>query len=278
MKILVSENAGFCGGVKAAVLRLRRAIKNNPGRVIKVLGELVHNQQVNQEFIDQGVQYIKDVSEAKAGDLIIIRAHGTSENTYKYLEKNGIEYVDATCYKVQVTQHQIKELEEAGYQVAIFGEEHHPETKGLHGHTNDGFVVNRALLLKIKPKKKVALICQSTANRADFVEVCSVLKGLTDELKIIPTFCDFTLDVQEEARGLRDKCDLMLVVGGKNSSNTIRLFEICSEDGGEAFHIQTSEQINPSWFRGKKTIGITAGASTPESVIEGVVSFVRDRV
>jgi len=275
MKIIVSENGGFCGGVKAAVLRLRRAIRNNPERKIKVFGELVHNPQVNQEFIDQGVEFISSIEEAKAGDLVVIRAHGTSADTYKYLNNKDIEYIDATCHKVKKTQERIKDLEAEGFQVAIFGEENHPETQALLGHTNNGFVINNNLLENIQAQEKVALICQSTANHKEFEVVCQFLEGKVAELKVLPSFCDFTLDAQRETRSIRERSDLMLVVGGKNSSNTIRLFEIASETK-PAFHIQKPEQINMNWLIGKETVGISAGASTPTEVIDKVVAQINE--
>lgn len=275
MKILVSRQAGFCSGVKAAVMRLRRALKNYPGRQIKVLGELVHNQQVNQEFIDQGVKFINNVEEALPGDLMIIRAHGTPAATYKYLEENGIEYIDDTCHKVKKTQDRIHELEEEGWQVAVFGEENHPETIALVGHTSDGFVVNKKLIDHISPSRKLAVICQSTANRQEFREVSEALQTMVDELQILPTFCDFTLEAQNDARDICAQSDVMLVIGGINSSNTKRLYEICSEII-PSFHIQTADQIQRVWIKGKEVVGITAGASTPKHVIDNVVKYLED--
>jgi|CXWL01.1.fsa_nt_gi 4-hydroxy-3-methylbut-2-enyl diphosphate reductase len=270
MKILISKYAGFCGGVKAAVLMLERALRNHPHRSIKVLGELVHNKDVNRDFMNRGVKFIQDKSEAETGDLVFIRAHGAPETTYEDFKNRNIEYVDATCYKVKNTQDMIITLENEGWQIAIFGEEHHPETIGLVGHTRDGFIINRELLKNIKPKRKVALLVQSTSNRQEFQEISEALRNMVDELYINPTFCDFTVDAQADARSIRNRSEVMLVIGGENSSNTVRLQEICAETI-PSYHIQNPEQIKTEWFNNKNVIGITAGASTPTKVIENVV-------
>lgn len=275
MKILISKYAGFCGGVKAAVLMLDRALRNFPGRPIKVLGELVHNKDVNRDFSQRGVQFIQNKTEARKGDLVFIRAHGTPSETYDYFQQQGIEYVDATCYKVKNTREMIMVLEQEGWQIAVFGEEHHPETIGLVGHSRDGFIVNRNLISNIKPGKRVALLVQSTSNRQEFQEVCKALKQKVDELSIHPTFCDFTVDAQCDARSIRDRSEMMLVIGGVNSSNTVRLHEICSETI-PAYHIQNAEQISPEWIQDKKVIGLTAGASTPEKAVQEVIEVLQN--
>lgn len=273
MKILVSKYAGFCGGVKAAVLMLERALRQYPGRPIKVFGQLVHNKDVNCSFEERGVQFITSKEEAKSGDLVFIRAHGTPAETYEYLRNKGIEYVDATCYKVKNTQEMIMKLEQDAWQIAVFGEEEHPETIGLVGHTSDGFIINKKLLKDHPPlKHKVALLTQSTANREEFQEVAQYLKENCEELSVHHTFCDFTVDSQGDARSIRDQSDLMLVIGGKNSSNTSRLQEICSEII-PSYHIQRADHIQEEWLKGKEVVGITAGASTPEMIIDAVVSF-----
>lgn len=276
MKIIISKYAGFCGGVKAAVLMLKRALRKNPGRTIKVLGELVHNPDVNQDFKDQGVIFVDSKEEAKPGDLIFVRAHGTPEETYKYFESRGIDYIDATCYKVKVTQQKIKELEKDGWQVAIFGEEKHPETIGLVGHTTDGFIVNEELLDQVTPKKRLAIICQSTSNRGEFKRVCDHLNKIVEDINISPSFCDFTVDAQSDARSIRDMSNAMLVVGGKNSSNTVRLFEVCSETV-PSYHIQNARQIEDEWLEGVDVLGLTAGASTPSKIIEEIIQKLKTR-
>jgi len=274
MKILISKYAGFCGGVKAAVLMLERALRNHPGRSIKVLGELVHNKDVNRDFMNRGVKFIQNKSEAEPGDLVFIRAHGAPEATYEDFKKRKIEYVDATCYKVKNTQEMIMALEKEGWQIAVFGEEHHPETIGLVGHTKDGFIVNRELLANIQPKQRVALLVQSTSNRQEFQEISEALRGMVGELNINTTFCDFTVDAQSDARSIRDRSEMMLVIGGTNSSNTVRLQEICAETI-PSYHIQTPEQIEPKWLVGKKVVGITAGASTPDKVVQEAIRILQ---
>lgn len=277
MKILVSKYAGFCGGVKAAVLMLERALRQHPDKNIKVLGQLVHNKDVNQDFMDRGVQFIQEKTEAQSGDLVFIRAHGTPSSTYKYFRDKQIDYVDATCYKVKNTQQMIESLEADGWQVAVYGEDEHPETIGLVGHTSNGFMINNKLKNQIQEhEQKIALVCQSTSNRQEFLEIVDFLKARTEELYVNPTFCDFTVDAQSDARSIRDKSDLMLVIGGENSSNTCRLQEICAEKI-PSFHIQSAEQIKDSWLKGKQNVGITAGASTPASVIQNIVQHLESK-
>ncbi len=277
MKIFISKYAGFCGGVKAAVLMLERALRQHPGRSIKVLGQLVHNKDVNNDFKERGVQFIDTKEETVAGDLVFIRAHGTPADTYDYFTNKEVDYVDATCYKVKNTQQMISDLEKEGWQIAVFGEEEHPETIGLVGHAKEGFMINEKLLGELPAfKKKVALLCQSTSNRKEFQRIAAYLKERTEELYINPTFCDFTVDAQGDARSVRDKSEMMLVIGGENSSNTCRLQEICAQTV-PSYHIQNVEQIDPEWIQDKLSIGITAGASTPAKIIQEVVDFLKTK-
>lgn len=277
MKILISKYAGFCGGVKAAVLMLERALRQHPDRVIKVLGQLVHNKDVNNDFKARGVLFIDTKEETEAGDLVFIRAHGTPSETYEYFVNKGVEYVDATCYKVKNTQQMIASLEEQGWQIAVYGEEEHPETIGLVGHSSDGFMINEKLLDNLpEMKKRVALLCQSTSNREEYQRICRYLESRVEELSINPTFCDFTVDSQGDARSIRDLSDMMLVIGGENSSNTCRLQEICAESI-PSFHIQNTDQIQAEWLDGKTRIGITAGASTPSKSIQEVVEYLKEK-
>ena len=275
MKIYISKYAGFCGGVKAAVLMLERALRNHPDRNIKVLGQLVHNKDVNRDFEERGVRFITEKEETDAGDLVFIRAHGTPAETYEYFKNKGVDTVDATCYKVKNTQKMVMELEAQGWQIAIYGEEEHPETIGLVGHAKDGFMINRKLLTEHPPlKQKVALLCQSTSNRQEFQEICEYLRDQVEELYINPTFCDFTVDAQSDARAIRNLSEMMLVIGGENSSNTCRLQEICAETV-PSYHIQRADQIDVSWLEGKNAVGITAGASTPSRLIDEVVEILK---
>lgn len=277
MKILISKYAGFCGGVKAAVLMLERALRQHPNRSIKVLGQLVHNKDVNKDFKERGVQFIDSKEETESGDLVFIRAHGTPSETYDYFRNKGVDYVDATCYKVKNTQQMISGLEKEGWQIAVFGEEEHPETIGLVGHAKDGFMINEKLLDDLPVfKQRVALLCQSTSNRQEFQRIAAYLKDRTEELYINPTFCDFTVNAQGDARSVRDKSDMMLVIGGENSSNTCRLQEICAETV-PSYHIQNVEQIQPEWVEGKSSVGITAGASTPAKIIQEVVAYLKNK-
>jgi 4-hydroxy-3-methylbut-2-enyl diphosphate reductase len=276
MKIIISKYAGFCGGVKAAVLMLERALRKYPNRSIKVLGQLVHNKDVNNDFKNRGVTFIDSKEETVADDLVFIRAHGTPSETYEYFTKKGVEYVDATCYKVKNTQQMITDLEQEGWQIAVFGEEEHPETIGLVGHAHGGFMINEKLLNNLpKLNNRVALLCQSTSNRVEFQRIAAYLKEHTQELYINPTFCDFTVNAQGDARLVRDKSEMMLVIGGENSSNTCRLQEICAETV-PSHHIQNVDQIQLEWIQDKSRIGITAGASTPVKVIQDVVNFLKD--
>lgn len=277
MKIYISKYAGFCGGVKAAVLMLERALRQHPDRRIKVLGQLVHNTDVNNDFKSRGVTFIENKEDTEAGDLVFIRAHGTPAETYDYFKQKGVDCVDATCYKVKNTQQMITHMEQEGWQIAVYGEEEHPETIGLVGHSTDGFIINEKLLDEVPPfKRKIALLCQSTSNRQEFQRIVAFLKDRAPELSVNPTFCDFTVDAQRDARSVRDLSQTMLVIGGKNSSNTCRLQEICAEKI-PSYHIQSVDQIQEEWITGKEHIGITAGASTPASSIQEIVDFLKER-
>ncbi|MEN6566493.1 MAG: bifunctional 4-hydroxy-3-methylbut-2-enyl diphosphate reductase/30S ribosomal protein S1 [Veillonellales bacterium] len=269
MKILLAEHRGFCYGVKRAVEMARNCI-GCEGKYY-TLGPIIHNPQFVKKLEEQGIRAVKDVAEVSDG-TIIIRSHGVGPQVYAAAEKKGIKIIDATCPHVKKAQQAALQLLKDGYTVVVVGEAYHPEVKSIVAWTH-----NQVLVVET-PKQAQALSCysrlgvvsQTTFAGKLFTEITAILKTKTEELKIDKTICTATEIRQQSAVRLASKVDAMIVVGGKNSANTSRLVDLCRQAGGKVFPIETAEELDQQDFQGVNMVGITAGASTPDWIIEEV--------
>ena len=268
MQILIAEFAGFCEGVSAAYKKARAH------HDVFMLGNLVHNTQVVDKLKQQGIEVIKDLKEIKNGATLLISAHGVSPNIYKEAQDKNLEVVDTTCSWVKRAQKLAKELIEQDYQLIIVGDKNHPEVKGIVGWSNDqGLVVsNKDELTSLQLKDRVGVIAQTTQSESNFADIVSTLQNSSKDLVVHKTICGATQKRQKAAIDLARKVELILIIGDKMSANTKRLTELCAQAGTETHQIQTAKELNLAWFKGKKTIGLTAGASTPDWVIKNVVA------
>ena len=269
MKIIRAEESGFCFGVKKALDRIN-SIKTKEN--IYVLGNLIHNPQVIAELKEQGIRFIESLDEIKDGTLVI-SAHGVSDNLLNKAKETGLDIIDTTCPLVRNVHNITKDLEKQGYKIIIFGDKNHTEVKGIQGNLNEPLIISNIEELNNLEKGKYALVSQTTQDVLEFTKLSSSLKEKIKNLVIKDTICSATKLRQENALKVAAQADLMIVIGGYNSANTKRLKEICSKIT-ETKHIESKGELNHEWFKNKQTIGITAGASTPEKVIQEVTDAI----
>lgn len=268
--IEIAEKAGVCFGVQRA-LDLAIAAGSSPNQPVHTLGELIHNPIVVQNLEDHGVRLADTVDEAATGTLVI-RAHGVAPHVTEEAQEAGLTIVDATCPFVKRVHDAVDELVADGYQVLILGEPGHPEVEGIKGHAApDAFVIaDSDELASIHLRPRVGLVVQTTQTEAKLQSVVDMLLPRVKELRVYNTICAATRERQEAAAELATDCDVMVVIGGKNSGNTRRLAEICDSLCPGTHHVQSEEELEPMWFEGAHHIGITAGASTPQDHIQRV--------
>ena len=268
MKIELAENYGFCFGVKRAI-KIAEEHQNSA-----TYGPLIHNsleiKRLDENF---NVGLVEDFREFKPGDTAIVRTHGIPKNELEELNKTGVEVVDATCPYVTKPQQICEQMSKEGYDIVIFGDEKHPEIKGVKSYAVNGAQVVTSIdeLEKVKLGERVALVAQTTRKVEEYLKIAAYLIPRHKEVRVFNTICNATFENQEAARDLAKRADIMIVIGGKNSSNTKQLFSIAKEGCRDSYHIENEEELECSWFTGKKLCGITAGASTPDWVIQNVV-------
>lgn len=274
MKIILAQSAGFCFGVKRATNMAFEAAEQYCQ--ICSLGPIIHSPQLVKKLEEKGVEVIGRVEDIPEG-AVIIRSHGVTEQEFEGILDRKLPVVDATCPFVKKAQEYAAMLSREGYAVVLVGEEEHPEVQGIVSYAREGevFVVGDRRQAEMLPRKKrmgiVAQTTQSFENLRHIVEVCL---EKSNELRIFNTICDATSVRQNEARTIASQVDLMVVIGGFNSANTSRLAQICRDILPRTHHVETADEVDPRWFHGVKTVGITAGASTPRWIIDEVVDRV----
>ncbi len=271
MEIIIADYAGFCFGVKRALQMTREAAGVHPR--LKSLGPLIHNPQVVEQLERQGVGVADSVGDVTDG-AVIIRSHGVSPEILSQLESNGAKIINATCPFVSRTQQLASKLTEQGYRVVVVGDKNHPEVIGIIGWTQGQakVVETPAEAEALDLEGKVAVVAQTTQPEDNFHNVVEVLRKKKSDMVVHNTICHATRERQEEASLLARSVDLMVVVGGKNSANTKKLAKICAETDTPTHHIEHARELCAPWFKDIKRVGVTAGASTPEWIIEEVVA------
>jgi 4-hydroxy-3-methylbut-2-enyl diphosphate reductase len=274
MKVIIAKKAGFCFGVKRAIdITFDLAREKNEG--IYTYGPLIHNPQVVEELEQKGVTACNDLYSPGIKTLII-RTHGVAPEIYAETSKMGYNVIDATCPFVKKAQNYAKILSDEGYQVLIIGDRLHPEVQGLIGFSGkDVIVANNAENLP-HLKRKVGIIVQTTQSFETFKEVVLQVAGSAREVRIYNTICDSTTQRVRETKKVAEKVDLMIIVGGKNSSNTNQLVKLSKSVCAIVHHIETADEIKDEWFNSAETIGITGGASTPQRIIDEVEKKIRE--
>jgi 4-hydroxy-3-methylbut-2-enyl diphosphate reductase len=274
MQVFLAKHAGFCFGVKRAVNIASRSSEQY--KDVNTLGPIIHNTQVVDELTKLGVIPVESLDEC-GSNPVIIRSHGVPSDVYKKLQEKGVEIIDATCPFVQNAQKQVKTADEWDYQVYIFGDADHPEVLSLcsFAKKKTAIVFSDPSELIKRPKSKSALISQTTKDLDRFKEaVCKLLEECS-ELLVFNTICTATEIRQRHTVNLAREVDLMLIIGGKNSSNT-KMLATLSSVYTETYHIETAEEMKKAWLTGKEKIGISAGASTPDNIIVATYNKIID--
>ena len=281
-KIELAQSAGFCFGVNRAVDTVQR-LAGQSGKKVYTLGPIIHNEKVVEQLRQQGVRDVADISEIDdpENSVLIIRSHGVSKQVIEELEEKGICYEDATCPFVKKIHETVASYSAKGYTIVIIGDASHPEVQGILGWTQGrGRVVEtreEAEAFSVgdpentKDAEKVCVVAQTTFNYKKFKDLVEILSKKGYDIIAVNTICNATSTRQEEAEQLAARSDAMIVIGGTHSSNSRKLYEICKNQCESTFFIQTAEDLKPIPVSSFASLGITAGASTPNTIIQEVV-------
>ncbi len=271
MKVKLASSYGFCFGVKRAI-KIAEDYKNSA-----TMGPLIHNtNEIDRLKNDYNVGLYNSLDEVKDNDTIIIRTHGIPKFDLKNLKAKNAKVINATCPFVTTPQQIVKKMSAEQYSIVIFGDKDHPEVLGVQSYAQDQddvyVILEPSDLDKINFKyQKIATIAQTTKKKEKYLEIVNSLILKNKEVRVFNTICDATFENQDAARELSKEVDIMIVIGGKNSSNTKQLLSIAQENCKDSFLVEDERELEPSWFKDKKLCGITAGASTPDWVIQKVV-------
>jgi 4-hydroxy-3-methylbut-2-enyl diphosphate reductase len=269
VRVVVADQAGVCFGVKRALDLVTEESKK--GEPLATLGPLIHNPQVVEKLEEQGVRVVRDVSDAEGA--IVMPSHGVPREVVKAAKEAGLRVVDATCPFVAKVHERAKSLAADGYLVVVVGDAGHSEVKAIVSAAGESAVVISSIDQIDATDwsgKKVGVVSQTTQTPERFGEIVGGIAARATEVVAYNTICYATHDRQSAARDLAPQVEAMFVVGGRNSANTNRLTEICQEAGVPTYHIETAGEIDPAWVTGMTTVGLTAGASTPEWIIDEV--------
>ena len=275
MKIRLAKNVGFCFGVKRAMGLTMKALRENPSRPIYTFGPLIHNPPAVKKLRNMGVRIVHSLRDVQKG-ILIIPSHGLAPSIIAQAHKKKLSLIDTTCPYVLRSQRLAELLTDQGYRVIIVGQSSHPEIKGIIGGIKRmGKVIGKTEELKSFSRfKKIGVIAQTTESLSRFKEVLASILDKSFELKVYNTLCAHTLKRQEESRQIAKDVDLMLVIGGHNSANTRRLFEICRAIV-DTHQVESPDELNVDWLKGRPSIGLISGTSTPLSAVKEVVEKIK---
>lgn len=273
MRVKLAQNYGFCFGVKRAI-KIAESTPNS-----RTIGPLIHNPlEIERLKKDYSVGVVNDLSELSDTKPVVIRTHGIPKNDLQLLQSKKLEIIDATCPFVTKPQEICRQMSEEGYDIVIFGDIDHPEVKGVMSYAQGGVhvVLSVEELEGMSIRDKVAVVSQTTRKIEEFFAIVNFLIPRHKEVRVFNTICNATSENQDAAAQLSREVDVMLVIGGKNSSNTKQLFYICQKNCSDCYLVESEEDINSGWFDGKTLCGVTAGASTPDWIIERIVKKVEE--
>ncbi len=286
MEYITAKSAGFCFGVKRAMDKVEEQIELSAGKKIYTYGPIIHNEEVVKNLEARGVVAIRDDSELDAivtdnnqKNVMIIRSHGISKMTQDMLLDKGFEIVDATCPFVKRIHNTVSEESQNGKSIIIIGNKKHPEVEGIMGWCVSEPVVIESLdevgSIRFDSSKKYCVVAQTTFNHNKFKDIVEKIDSLGYDVSVVTTICNATYDRQTESKEIAAKVDTMIVIGDTHSSNSKKLYEICREECGDTHFIQTLDDLDLDATKSVRLVGITAGASTPDYIIEEVQNYVR---
>jgi (E)-4-hydroxy-3-methyl-but-2-enyl pyrophosphate reductase len=279
LKVIVSKNSGYCSGVKRAIKTLDDSIIKYSGKsAVFTMGDIIHNPKVIENYKNKGVSVINEIERLKKNDNLVIRSHGVSPEIIDKLSKKGVNILNATCTFVLKVHELAKELSKKGYFLILIGNENHPEIIGIKGNIiGENFKIINSVeeAENINSQKKIAVISQTTQTRENFILISKkIIEKIKNEVFVLNTTCKATELRQKEAALLSKKVDIMIVIGGKNSANTIHIAEISKKILPETYHIENADELNMEWFKGKKLAGICSGASTPMADVINIKNII----
>ena len=285
MNVLLAKSAGFCFGVKRAVNVVYEKIEESEAPIY-TYGPIIHNEEVVKDLEKKGVTVIRSLDELAdyPVGIMIIRSHGISRMEYETIQQAGFSIVDATCPFVLKIHRLVEEYSNKGYSILIFGNENHPEVCGIRGWVKEDTKVSIISTKKeaedfyLSPDEKCVIVSQTTFNYNKFQELVEIITKKGYDIIVLNTICNATEERQTEARKIAGQSDAMIVIGDKKSSNTQKLFEICKNECENTYYIQTSDDMDYSKLKSINNVGITAGASTPNNIIEEVSKNVRNEL
>ena len=273
MEVKLASSYGFCFGVKRAI-DIAQQHKNS-----NTMGPLIHNQkEINRLKLDFNVGLYENLEDVKKDDTVIIRTHGIPKKDLQELKQKDAKIINATCPFVTTPQQIVKKMSQEDYSILIFGDYTHPEVKGVKSYGEDVHVIlEPSELENIKFKHdKIACVAQTTRKKEKYLEIVNTLILKNKEVRVFNTICDATFENQDAVRELSQDVDIMIIIGGKNSSNTKQLLYIAKENCKDSYLIEDENELNLEWFKNKKTCGVTAGASTPDWIIQKVVDKIKN--
>lgn len=275
MEITVAKSAGFCFGVQRAVDSVYKELEENSGKIY-TFGPIIHNEQVVEDLNKRGIEVIDTVEQLKEikEGTVVIRSHGVAKEIYDILEQQKLKMVDATCPFVKKIHNIVLDESNNGKTIIIIGNDNHPEVEGIKGWVNGEVIVinkeEQIEKLSLPEQTKACIVSQTTFNHNKFKYLVEIIRKKGYDITVVNTICNATHVRQVEAQKISSKVDAMIVIGGKNSSNTQKLYDICRNECENTFYVQTVKDLNLHELKSLKSIGITAGASTPKNIIEEV--------
>lgn len=275
MEITVAKSAGFCFGVQRAVDSVYKELEENSGKIY-TFGPIIHNEQVVEDLNKKGIEVIDTVEQLKEikEGTVVIRSHGVAKEIYDILEQQKLKIVDATCPFVKKIHNIVLDESNNGKTIIIIGNDNHPEVEGIKGWVNGEVIVinkeEQIEKLSLPEQTKACIVSQTTFNHNKFKYLVEIIRKKGYDITVVNTICNATHVRQVEAQKISSNVDGMIVIGGKNSSNTQKLYDICRNECENTFYVQTVKDLNLHELKSLKSIGITAGASTPKNIIEEV--------
>lgn len=277
MEVKLAESAGFCYGVRRALDTVLEVAARSGGRMF-TLGPLIHNPQVISRLEEQGVKSVRSLDEIPEGSIVVMPSHGVPREVMERAGSSGLKIVDLTCPFVSKVHQVVRGLVDDGYQVVVLGDKGHTEVRGIMSAAGEDAiaVANADELAGLNLKDRVGIVSQTTQTIEDYEKLVEAVKVKSEDVRAFNTICHATMDRQKAALDIAEQAEVMVVVGGRNSANTRRLKKICAKTGVPTYHVEIADEIDPAWFAGAESVGVTAGASTPDWIIEEVMKRISD--
>ena len=274
MKILLAKDAGYCFGVRDAVNLAYDTAKKHGD--VYMLGDIVHNESVVADLNKAGAKVVKNIDEVPDGKPILFRAHGTSVETWKNAQSKDMNIIDATCPLVEEIHDEVKKLSKEGRKIIVIGDHGHDEVVGIASQVSDAIIVsNIEEAMELRKMKKAGVVSQSTQTIENVQKIISIIMTKAYDLNFVNTICFPTKRNQNQIKGLAKQCDVMIVIGSFTSANSKRLTLLAKEINDRSYQVTNADEIKIEWFTGAKTVGLSAGASTPDNIIDDVLNKIK---